>query len=137
MVFDRFLNFEKHVSKICQTSYMHLRRIASIRHLLSQNAAEQLIHAFITAKLDFCNSLLTGLPHGTIHRLQLVQNAAARLLTSTKRTAHITPILNKLHCYPSNTEFSSRSSFSHSRHSTALVPFILQTCCNSALSGRV
>ena len=79
---------------------MHLRRIAAIRRMLTTQAAEQLIHAFITSRLDFCNSLLYGLPQNTLNRLQLVQNAAARLLTGQKKSAHITPILHRLHWLP-------------------------------------
>ncbi|XP_071798756.1 uncharacterized protein [Asterias amurensis] len=84
----------------CRTSYMFLRRIAAIRHLLTTSAAEQLIHAFITSRLDFCNSLLAGLPKNTLHRLQSVQNAAARLLTGTKISSHISPILHNLQWLP-------------------------------------
>ena len=80
--------------------YAHLRRIATIRRMLTNQAAEQLIHAFITSRLDFCNSLLCGLSQNTLHRLQLVQNAAARLLTGHKKSAHITPILHRLHWLP-------------------------------------
>ena len=35
-----------------------------------------------------------------INRLQLVQNAAARLLTGTKKTEHISPVLAQLHWLP-------------------------------------
>ena len=102
VIFDQCMTLEKHVCRVCQISYMHLRRIAKIRHLLSKQAAEQLIHAFITSRLDFCNNLLTGLPQSTLNRLQSVQNAAACLLTGTRKFDHITPILYKLHWLPVN-----------------------------------
>ena len=97
---------------------MHPRRIADIRQLLSVTAAEQLIYAFITSRSDFCNSLLTGLPQSTLRCLQLVQNAAACLLTGFKRSDHITPILC-IHFTGSQliTEFSSKLFFSLSRSS--------------------
>ena len=79
---------------------IHASEKNSQNQALSQNAAVQLIHAFVTSKLDSCNALLTGLPHSTIYRLQLVQNAAARLLTRCKRSHHISPILNKVHWLP-------------------------------------
>ena len=89
-----------HIRKVCQVSYMHLRNIASIRPALTDKAAECLIHAFITSRLDCCNSLLAGLPGTTLGKLQSIQNAAARLLTGTRKYDHITPVLRELHWLP-------------------------------------
>ena len=55
------------------------------------------IHVFVTSKLDYCNSLLYGLPNYLLNRLQQVQNATARLVCfSPKAGAHISPILTQL-----------------------------------------
>ncbi len=43
--------------------------------------AEILIHAFMTSRLDYCNALLGGCSAYLINKLQMVQNAAARVLT--------------------------------------------------------
>lgn len=61
---------------------------------------QTVIHAFITSRLDYCNSLYFGLPKSSLDRLQLVQNAAARLLTGTRKREHITPVLASLHWLP-------------------------------------
>ncbi|XP_061913857.1 uncharacterized protein LOC133656987 [Entelurus aequoreus] len=74
--------------------------IAKIRSILSTSDAEIIIHAFVTSRLDYCNVLFSGLPMSSIKRLQLVQNAAARLLTKTRKFDHITPILAHLHWLP-------------------------------------
>ena len=60
VIFDAEMNLQAHIRKVCQVSYMHLRNIASIRPALTDKAAECLIHAFITSRLDCCNSLLAG-----------------------------------------------------------------------------
>ena len=59
-----------------------------------------MIHAFVTSKLDYCHSLLSGLSQNQIQRLQYVQNSAARLLTGTRKYDSITPILKELHWLP-------------------------------------
>ncbi len=55
--------------------------------MLSVSDAEKLVHAFMTSRLDYCNALLGGCPASSINKLQIVQNAAARVLTrSTNMT---------------------------------------------------
>ena len=50
--------------------------------------------------MDFCNSLLYGLPKQTIKRLQHVQNVAARIVALTPKHEHILPVLLELHWLP-------------------------------------
>ncbi len=68
--------------------------------MLSVSDAEKLVHAFMTSRLDYCNALLGGCPASSIHKLQMVQNAAARVLTRSRKYDHITPILQSLHWLP-------------------------------------
>ena len=67
---------------------------------MSAQDAEKLVHAFITSRIDYCNALLSGCPAASIRSLQLVQNAAARMLTRTRKSSHITPVLRSLHWLP-------------------------------------
>ena len=91
VVFDQYLTFHDHISGICKST--HLRGIGRIRNFLTFDATAQLIHALITSRLDFCNSILYNLPNKQIERLQRIQNQEERML---KRN-HITPVLRELH----------------------------------------
>lgn len=98
--FDKTLLMKKHVNSVCKTAFYQLRHLATIRRFLSYQHFEILIHAFVTSRLDYCNSLLYGLPQNLLQKLQFVQNSAARLLSFTRKTEHITPILKELHWLP-------------------------------------
>ena len=89
VLFDSSLSMEEHIKASCKSAFFHLSIIARIRkHLLAQ-AAEALIHSLVTSKVDFCNSLLYGVPIQPIQKLKSVQNSAARLLTYNNKREHI------------------------------------------------
>uniref|UniRef100_A0A8P4K2R3 Reverse transcriptase domain-containing protein n=1 Tax=Dicentrarchus labrax TaxID=13489 RepID=A0A8P4K2R3_DICLA len=100
VIFGQDLSFNSHIKQTSRTAFFHLRNIRKIRHILSQTDAEKLIHAFVTSRLDYCNSLLSGCPNKSIKTLQLIQNAAARVLTGTRKRDHISPVLATLHWLP-------------------------------------
>ncbi len=77
-----------------------LKNIFKLRPMLSMSNAETLIHAFMTSRLDYCNALLGGCSVHLINKLQLVKNAAARVLTRSRKFDHISPVLSTLHWLP-------------------------------------
>ncbi len=85
VLMDRHASMEEHITSVCKSAQFHLFNISRIRKHLTREATEQLIHAFITSKLDYCNALLYGLPITQIQRLQRLQNIAARIVTLSKK----------------------------------------------------
>jgi hypothetical protein len=99
-LFDNTLTMEQQISAICKSAFFQIRNVGQIKKYLSVESSEILIHAFITNKLDYCNSLFYCLPGYLIQRLQYVQNSVARPLTGSRKYDHITPILKYLHWLP-------------------------------------
>ncbi|KAI5626003.1 hypothetical protein C0J50_14450, partial [Silurus asotus] len=100
VILDSDLSFKNHINQVTKTAFFHLRNISKLRNMLSISDAEKLVHAFMTSRIDYCNALLGGCPASLINKLQLVQNAAARVLTRARKYDHITPILSSLHWLP-------------------------------------
>ncbi len=74
---------------------------------LTEHAAQLLVQALVISRLDYCNALLAGLPSNTIKPLQMIQNAAARLVFNEPKRAHVTPLFVSLHYLP----FAARIQF--------------------------
>ena len=84
-----------------QRSFYNSRLLFSTRSKhLSHDSSETLIQAFVSSWLDYCNSLLCGLPQVQIDKIQRAQNAAARLIFRQRKFGHITPVLSQLHWLP-------------------------------------
>ena len=77
---DQTLSMQDQISSVCRASFLDLRRLASIRPYLSERTSARLVAALITSRLDYCNSVLAGLPAEQTGRLQKVQNSAAPLV---------------------------------------------------------
>ena len=74
-----------------------LRHLRTIRRHVPTTVFQSLVIALVLPHLDYCNSVLYGLPTSLIRRLQSVQNAAARLIFGIRRSEHISPALISLH----------------------------------------
>lgn len=89
-----------HVAALRRSCLFQLRQLRMVRSSLTLEAAKTLVHAFVSSRLDYCNSLLYGISDGLLAKLQTVQNAAARVVTGTRKFDHITPVLHQLHWLP-------------------------------------
>ena len=97
---DSELRMADHIANLCKSSYFQLRQLRQIRRSLTTDARKTLVHAFISSRLNYCNSLLFGIGEGLVKKLQSVQNAAARFIMGIKKHDHITPVLRDLHWLP-------------------------------------
>jgi len=96
--FDRNMNITTHVNRLISSSFYQLRRIKTIRRSLPTTTAITLINSFVISRIDYCNSLLCGLPSYQLARVQSVLDAAVRIIYGGKRFDHVTPLLrDRLH----------------------------------------
>ncbi len=96
VIFDEQLTFKDHIAKITQSCRFALHNIRKISPFLTEHAAQLLVQALVISRLDYCNALLAGLPSNTIKPLQMIQNAAARLVFNEPKRAHVkSPIVSR------------------------------------------
>jgi len=94
---DSELTMKEHVAKIAAACFYNIRGLRQVRLRIGQEVTQQLVLALI---MDYCNSVLAGLPTSTLQPLQRVQNAAARLVFGLSRSDYVTPTLIQLHFLP-------------------------------------
>jgi len=90
VILDKNLAMDVHIKRVCQLAYFQLRTILTVKQ----------VHAFDTSRLDYCNSVLYGIPEASVKKLNLVQISVARLVSKTHKYEHITPVLKALHWLP-------------------------------------
>ena len=115
---DSALTLSSHVTNIVCSCNYHNQGLLHIRHLIEDNDASAIAKALVLSRLDYCNALFASTTAANLHRLQRVQNFAARVVTrSPRRTPHL-QLLTKLHWLPvqqrieykiSSTVFKARS----------------------------
>jgi len=80
------LSLEKHVTNISAAVLtLSLRRLRLVRRSLDSESAATLVHAFVTSRIDYCNVMLAGTPKTMTDKLQRILNAAARVVSGTRK----------------------------------------------------
>ena len=93
------MNLESHIAHVCKIAYRNLHNIRKICNVLTDQSAAQLIHALISSRIDYCNSILYGMADSVISDLQHIQNTAAHILAKCRNSfINSKIILKKLHC---------------------------------------
>jgi hypothetical protein len=100
VLIDLELTMKQHINHVVSVGYYHLRRLRQIRRHVTRDAMKQLVSALVLSRIDYCNSVLIGLPACSIYPLQRLQNAAARLVMGLRARDHVTSTLAELHWLP-------------------------------------
>ena len=79
------LSMKQHVNRIAVTCFFHLRLLRQVGRCIGRDLTVRLILAFITTRLDYCNSVLAGLPQITLAPLQHVRNASSVAVSMSHR----------------------------------------------------
>ena len=98
--FDSKLSMDGHVLKVvnaCKATLVNLWRIAG---KLSRRLRTLLVCSLIHSKIDYCNSLMTGMTKKNVQELQKIQNAASRFIYGQRRWRGTTQLRKELHFLP-------------------------------------
>ena len=113
----RFLSFRReqaasfnlscHINHLSSLKKNFLLHFGRIRNYLPLDPLKRLVNALVISHLDYCNSLLYGLPSNKLAKLKRVQNTSAKLIVGTRRFDNLTPILRDLNwlSIPARLEF--------------------------------
>ena len=91
---DETLSVDVHTKCLCRILFSQLCRLGKIRPFLSTDVANKLAVPSLLTRLDYCTSLLAGLPDNTLNKLQLIQNYAARIVLRKPRDVSATSLLS-------------------------------------------
>src|SRR6218665_3547191 len=139
VLLDCKLNMTQHVSSTARTCFFHLRRIRQVRRCLDETCRRILVQALVISRLDYCKSVLSGLPSSTLQPLSSVLDTAAHLIKDLSPRDHITPTLKQLHWLPIHARIAFKISLLmyhiHSGTSPSYMSFMVTPCSASRSRG--
>ena len=91
--FDATCFMVPHVDRLVRVRFYQLRRLWAIHRTITTTMVIQLVNSFVVTRVDYCNSLLAGLPVHQLDWIQSVLNYAARLVYGRRKYNHVTPLL--------------------------------------------
>lgn len=97
---DDKLSLKRQVNAVVSSVAYTLKICKKVLPYLPLDCKKTVILAVVISKLDYCNGLYLNIQEGLLHKLQLLQNAAARLLTGIPKHASISMEIKKLHWLP-------------------------------------
>ncbi len=133
---DDQLTFSDHIAKIAWSCTFALFNIKKIRPFLSENVSQLIVQALVLSRLDYCNALFAGLPASSIKPLQLIQNAAARLIFNEPKRTHVTPLFINLHWLPIAARIKFKALMFAYRTTTGSAPLYLNSILQTYVPSR-
>src|SRR6218665_1247089 len=91
LLLDSKLSMSMHIGSVTKAFFFHLRRIRQIKRCLNEHCLHVLVQALVLSRIDYCNSVLYGLPNSTLSPLTSVIHTATRLVKNLSPRDHITP----------------------------------------------
>ena len=129
---------KSHVMRTVSTCFFVLRQLRSIRRSVSRPVLQSLVVSLVFSRPDYGNATLVGIPQYLLQRLQTAMNAAARLVHSSPRSSHVTPLLCQLHWLKAKQriEFKVAVLVYKCLHESALQYLAGELCPSADVQGR-
>ena len=97
IMMDSHLTFEQQVVNLKKKCFHTLRNLAKIRFLLTQDQLKVIVNSLVVSCLDYCNCIFYGIAEKLLCQLQLIQNAAAKIVTGKYKHDRLGDDLKNLH----------------------------------------
>ena len=139
VVLDSSLTMSHHISSVCRSAYLKLRRISAIRPFLTTSATATLVCSRVLSRIDYCNSPLAGITSDQLARLQRILNNSARLIFRKKRSEHVCYMLTmliSLHWLPIEQGIEYKLATLAFRYFDGTMPPYLSRCLSSYTPNR-
>ena len=77
-------SLDRHVSNVCKSCFFWLLQLRRVCRSLDIESVKTQVRAFVTSRVDYCNSVMALSPMTITDKLQWVLISAARLITATE-----------------------------------------------------
>ena len=94
---DTQVTLKEHIKMKSAKAAYNLHMVHELRNVLSEHTTKSLVYAIVASHMDYCNSVMAGLPMETLKPMQKIQNLAAKLVCRRNRWDSAMEALKQLH----------------------------------------
>lgn len=139
VIFDPTLSFDNHISATVSSCMSKLSQLSRIRFAFNKDLLETIVNALGFSKMYYCSSVWSSTSACNGHKLQYVQNFAARIICNVKKYDHISSTLRNLRWLPVKSILYYRDATLSFKCKTGLAPEYLtsELVTRGSVSGRI
>lgn len=136
MLLDSNLSYSDQVKALKKKSFLTLRNIRKIRHLLSEDQRKTVMNSLVVSCLDYCNAMYLGINKRELNQLQIIQNTAAKCVSGKFKFDHVGSDLTDLHWLSVNKRIVFKVALLVYKSLSGVAPSYLRELLTFASAGR-
>ena len=107
---DPRLTYDHHITSIVSSCFSKLSQINRVKKCFEKETLQLLIESVVFSKTLYCSSVWSNTTAQNINKIQSIQNFACKIITNSKKSDHVTPLLRHLNWLPVREQLQYRDS---------------------------
>ena len=100
LILDPYLTYDHHIFKNVSSCFSKLHQINRVKESFDKETFKLLITSLVFSKMLYCSTVWSNTSIQNTNKLQSILNFVCKIVTNSRKFAHVTPLLHQLSWLP-------------------------------------